>query len=137
MRDVGSNPAIIGLPAGHDAGLVVGPDLTALSDPTSEVPGVFVGVSGSLRKGGPTPALPDHDGCTRQPERHLVTGGLSAVIQRWTDGGGTSVSFSEALLTPDEGDYGIYVQVKQNDTIDHTDQILRGLSVNGSAGTAS
>jgi hypothetical protein len=127
VRDAGWDPATIGLPTGHVAGLLVGPDLTAWPDPTSGVPGVFAGISGSLREGGPTPTLPDHEGCARQPDRELTVGPLTAKVHRWIHCGGTSISFSEVLLTNPRSEYGVYVQVKQIDEHDYTDDILRAL----------
>jgi hypothetical protein len=53
--------------------------------------------------------------------------GLSR-IQRWTDCGGTDISYSEVLLTSTQGD-GVYVEIKQVDGRDHTDRVLEGLRV--------
>jgi hypothetical protein len=125
VRGSGWNPQSIRLPAGRAPGLVVGADLAAWSDPTSPVPGVFVGVSTALRGG--TPALPDHSTCFQAPDRRYSMSSGTAVVQRWTGCGGTTISFSEALMTPAAGGYGIYVQIRQVDGIDRTEQILRSV----------
>ncbi|TWG13197.1 serine/threonine protein kinase [Micromonospora palomenae] len=125
VRDSGWNPQSIRLPAGRAPGLVVGADLAAWSDPTTAVPGVFVGASRALR--GATPALPDHSTCAPEPDRQYRTGSTTAAVQRWTRCGGTTISFTEALITPSTGDYGIYVQIRQVDGVDHTEEILRGV----------
>jgi hypothetical protein len=127
LRDAGWNPGAIRLPPGHAPGLLVGPDLDAWPDPTSEVPGVFAGLSSALRAGGPVPALPSHDRCVPQSERELVVGVLTARVRRWSRCGGAAISFSEALLTPKQGEYGIYLQIKQLGETDYTDEILRRL----------
>ena len=125
VRGSGWNPRSIRLPAGSAPGLVVGPDLAAWSDPASAVPGVFVGASRALRRG--TPVLPDHSTCVREPDRTYGLGSRTATVQRWTRCAGTSISFTEALVTPSTGDYGVYVQIRQIDGTDHTEEILRGL----------
>jgi hypothetical protein len=125
VRDSGWNPRSIRLPPGRAPGLVVGPDLAAWPDPASPVPGVFVGASRALRDA--TPALPDHSTCAREPDRQYRLGSRTATVQRWTGCGGTGISFSEALITPSTGDYGIYVQIRQINGTDHTEEILRGV----------
>jgi len=45
-------------------------------------------------------------------------------------GGDASVSSSEALLPGRDGTYGVYVQIKQTDQADRTDEILDSLRVN-------
>ncbi|MDG4832932.1 serine/threonine-protein kinase [Solwaraspora sp. WMMD1047] len=125
IRDAGWNPESIRLPAGRTPGLVVGTDLTAWSDPNTAVPGVFVGASRALTE--VTPALPDHSGCAREPVRRYDLDSWTVVAQRWTGCGGTAISFTEALLTPVTGDYGLYVQIRQVDGTDHTEEILRGV----------
>ncbi|MGX6604986.1 serine/threonine-protein kinase [Micromonosporaceae bacterium Da 78-11] len=130
VRGSGWNPRAVRLPAGRAPGLVVAPDLTAWSDPTSAVPGVFVGASRAMRDGGV--ALPDHSTCVREPDQQFSQDSRTAVAQRWTGCGGTTISFTEALITPATGDYGIYVQIRQVDGIDNTEFILRGVQANDS-----
>ena len=124
VRGSGWNPQSIRLPSGRAPGLVIGADLAAWSDPASAIPGVFVGASKALRGG--TPALPDHSTCVREPDRQYNMGSYTTV-RRWTGCGGTTISFSEALMTPSIGDYGIYVQIRQVDGVDRTEDILRSV----------
>ncbi|WP_436533170.1 serine/threonine-protein kinase [Actinoplanes sp. HUAS TT8] len=123
VRGTGWNPATLSLPGGHAPGLVVGTDLSAWEDPANPVPGVFAGLSPALR--GTAPALPDHSTCVRRPDPHPDLGNRTAVVQRWTGCGGTGISFTEALITPATGDYGLYVQIRQVGDTDHTEAILR------------
>jgi eukaryotic-like serine/threonine-protein kinase len=131
LKDSGWNPAAIRLPAGHAPGLLVGRDLAGWSDPARPVPGVFAGLSRALTgAGAPVPALPAHDGCVRQPDRRVVVAGLAGTVRRWTGCGGTSISYSEAILVRTGADFGVYVQIRQVDEVDRTDRILRSLRVN-------
>lgn len=132
LKDAGWNPARVRLPPGQAPGLLVGPDLTAWPDPASGVPGVFAGASRSLGAGQAAPVLPAHDGCTPHPVRPVAVGGLTGWVRRWAGCDGTSISFSEVLLTPAHDGYGVYVQIKQVDRIDRTDRILDGLRVKSS-----
>lgn len=125
VRDTGWNPASVRLPAGRAAGLVVGTDLAAWTDPASPVPGVFAGVSPTLR--GAVPALPDHSACTREPDPRPRLGSRTAVVRRWTGCAGTTISFTEALIMPPTGADGIYVQIRQVDGTDRTEDILQGV----------
>ncbi|MFC8616942.1 serine/threonine-protein kinase [Micromonospora purpureochromogenes] len=133
VRGSGWNPQSIRLPAGRAPGLVVGSDLAQWSDPTNAIPGVFVGASRALRSGAPV--LPDHSTCLREPDRPYRTG-FPTAVQRWTHCGGTTISFTEALLTPPTGDYGIYVQIRQVDGVDRTEEILRGVRTSDSLAPA-
>ncbi|GAB7047168.1 serine/threonine-protein kinase [Catenuloplanes indicus JCM 9534] len=135
VRTTGWNPATINLPPGRAPGLVVGADLTAWSDPASAVPGVFAGASRALREG--RPALPDHSGCAAEPARIRRLGDGSVTVKRWTGCGGTTISFTEALITPAAGDYGVYVQIRQVDAADHTERILRGVRTSDSLAPAA
>jgi hypothetical protein len=133
IRGSGWDPASVRLPAGQAPGLVVGPDLEAWTDPASMVPGVFVGVSKALGPGEGGPALPSHESCAQQPDRDVTVVGLPGRVRRWTGCAGTSVSFSEVVLTsPPRDGYGIYVQIKQVGPTDQTDQILGRLLVDRS-----
>ena len=71
--------------------------------------------------------LPAHARCTRQPDRTLVTAGMTGRVTRWTGCAGTDISYDEVLL----GD--LYVQVKQDGGPDRTDQILRAVHTRSSA----
>jgi hypothetical protein len=134
VRDSGWNPQSIRLPFGRAPGLVVGTDLTAWSDPATAVPGVFAGASRALRGG--TQALPDHSTCVREPDRRYSSGAGAAAVQRWTACGGTTISFAEAVMTPPGVDYGIYLQIRQVDGIDRTEEILRGVRTSDSLAPA-
>ncbi|MEV5206224.1 serine/threonine-protein kinase [Micromonospora sp. NPDC053740] len=131
LRDGGWDPTVIGLPDGRGPGLLVGADLTEWSDVDSATPGVFVGVSPGLR-GAEQPALPDHGGCAPAAGRAVTVAEFSGTVRHWARCGGAQTAFSEVTLVAAAGTFGVYVQVKQTDGVDRTDEILGTLRVNGS-----
>ncbi|PWR11213.1 serine/threonine protein kinase [Micromonospora acroterricola] len=132
LRDGGWNPATIGLPGGRGPGLLVGPNLAVWPDVDSTTPGVFAGVSRSLAGTAGEPALPAHNGCTREADRATTVGILRGSIGRWTRCGGTATSFSEVTLAAPGNSFGVYVQIKQIGGADRTDEILGTLRVDRS-----
>ncbi|MEQ4305899.1 serine/threonine-protein kinase [Plantactinospora sp. B6F1] len=132
LKDAGWNPATIRLAAGRAPGLLVGPDLTSWPDPASGVPGVFAGASRTLGTGQAAAALPAHDGCTPHPARPVAVAGLTGWVRKWAGCDGTSISFNEVLLTATDNGYGVYIQIKQVDQVDRTDQVLDSLRVKDS-----
>ncbi|MBL7260831.1 serine/threonine-protein kinase [Paractinoplanes lichenicola] len=122
LADQGWNPAAAGLPAGRAPGLVVGADLADWSNPSGTSPGVFAGLSDSASGA----ELPAHAGCARTPDRRVVVDGLTGRVQRWTGCAGTSVSYSEVVLSANGG-RGVYLQIRQDDPGDRTDEVLRGV----------
>ncbi|MEV7988297.1 serine/threonine-protein kinase [Micromonospora sp. NPDC085948] len=131
LRDAGWDPAVIGLAGERGPGLLVGADLTDWSDVDSATPGVFVGLSPALA-GARRPTLPDHSGCTRAADRAITVGALSGNVGHWARCGGAQTSFSEVTLVAADGIVGVYVQVKQSDGADRTDEILGTLRVDAS-----
>ncbi|WIM96695.1 serine/threonine-protein kinase [Actinoplanes oblitus] len=124
LRDGGWDPASIGLPAGGQPGLQVGADLI---DPAAASPAVLAGAGRWIRE--PVDAtLPVHGSCTRQPDRRVSAGELSGSARRWTGCAGTALSYTEVLLTG-PGGRGVYLQIRQDDEADRTDDILRTLRV--------
>lgn len=128
LKDAGWDPTVVRLPAGRMSALLVGPNLAVWPDEYSGVPGLFVGL-GRKPGAGDAPVLPIHLACTREPARALTLPGFTGSVQRWTGCAGTSVSFSEVLLTPNGLDLVVYVQVKQTGGPDRTGEILPGIRV--------
>ena len=124
LADGGWDPAAVGLAAGKAPGLAVGDDLTDFKDPSGTSPGVFTGLSDTV--GGAV--LPAHNGCTRAPDRRVVVDGLAGRVQRWTGCGGGVTSYSETVLTSNDG-RGVYLQIRQADADDRTDEVLRGVRI--------
>ncbi|MBQ1051880.1 serine/threonine protein kinase [Micromonospora sp. C51] len=135
VRDSGWNPQAISLPTGQAPGLVVGTDLTDWSDPASAVPGVFVGASRALRDG--TPALPDHSRCRREPDRPYIDTFRTGIVRRWTNCDGGTISFSEVIMTSPDDSYGIYLQIRQVDGTDRTEEIVSTLRTSDSLAPAA
>ncbi|MBG6105415.1 hypothetical protein IW249_005829 [Micromonospora vinacea] len=131
LRDGGWDPTVIGLAEGRGPGLLVGTDLTVWSDVDSATPGVFVGVSRALR-GAEQPALPDHSGCTPAAARAVTVATFSGTVRHWARCGGAQTSFSEVTLVAAAATFAVYVQVKQTDGLDRTDEILGTLRVDAS-----
>ncbi|GAA4595638.1 serine/threonine-protein kinase [Actinoplanes octamycinicus] len=124
LRDGGWDPVAIGLPGGGSPspGLQVGVDLT---DPRATSPAVLAGASWWIRE--PVGAtLPVHASCARQPPRKVVVGRLSGQVVRWTTCGGSRLSYSEVLLTGPAA-RGVYLQIRQDDGLDRTDDVLHTL----------
>ncbi|GAA4257348.1 serine/threonine-protein kinase [Dactylosporangium darangshiense] len=130
LRDAGWNPAALGLPAGHEPGLVVAPDLARWTDPASAMPGVFAGASRALLPGNPDPALPGHATCVRRPDRTVDVAGTPALVRRWTSCG-AAVSYSEVVFAVPQR-FGVYIQIKQVGASDVTDDVLAGVRLSGS-----
>ncbi|HEV2087091.1 MAG TPA: hypothetical protein VGR21_02145, partial [Cryptosporangiaceae bacterium] len=128
VRGAGWNPATVGLTSESAPGLAVAPDLEAWSRPGSSTPGVFAGASRSLGSDAGRVVAPGHPGCDRGPDRQYRSGPWLGQVRRWTNCQGTTVSFTEVVLTHPDG-YGVYVQVKQVDQHDRTDDILASLRV--------
>ena len=64
-------------------------------------------------------------------KRRLDTALGTARVLRFTGCAGTSVSFSEVLLTPHGAGFGVYVQIKQVGDADRTDELLGHLRLTG------
>jgi eukaryotic-like serine/threonine-protein kinase len=86
---------------------------------------VFAGATDALTAGGPEPALPEHAApCVRRPDRFATAAGVRVPVHRWTScPNGTS--YSEVVLR--QPGFGVYVQIRQVDGPDKTDEILAGL----------
>ncbi|MBM2617863.1 serine/threonine protein kinase [Actinoplanes sp. LDG1-06] len=132
FADGGWDPAAVGLPAGRSPGLAVGVDLTDWANPSGTSPGVFAGLSDAASGA----VLPPHNGCARAPDRRIVIDGLTGRVQRWTGCGGTSTSYSEVVLSA-SGGRGVYLQIRQDDPGDRTDEVLRGVRIIRSSRTSS
>jgi hypothetical protein len=128
LRDSGWNPSAIGLPAGTSSpGLQVGADLTS-SAGTS--PAVLAGASQWIVE--PFAAtLPTHPGCARQPDRKVAFAGWTGLVRHWTGCGGGELSFSDVLLSRPDG-VGVYLQIRQNEGVDRTDEVLSTLRLSHS-----
>jgi serine/threonine protein kinase len=117
LRDSGWNVSSLGLPPGTEPGLQVGTDLRDLTEPA-----LFSGRSRRLVPGVPV-TWPTHPGCTRQLDREVHAAGLTGEARRCTT---ATVSYTDVLLTG-IGHEGVYMQIRQQVTTDHTDQVLKTL----------
>ncbi|MCU7729835.1 serine/threonine protein kinase [Actinoplanes sp. KI2] len=111
-RESGWNPAAVGLPAADRPGVAVAADLGSWSQEYAGGPGVFAGTADGLDRA----TLPVHERCDRS--ERAIPGGR---VVRWTRCAGTAISYSEALA----GD--VYLQIKQVDDADLTDEIVRAV----------
>lgn len=118
LRDAGWDAAALGLPAGNEPGLQVG---AALDDDDS--PSLLAGASRWIVPGA-TATWPTHPGCTREAARRGSFAGLNGEIHRWTSCAGTTVAYSDVLLSSQRS-RGVYLQLKQVNGVDRTDEVLR------------
>ncbi|MFF4568073.1 serine/threonine-protein kinase [Streptomyces sp. NPDC001410] len=129
VRGSGWDPHALGLPAGHEPGLVVADDVAHWSDLKTAVDGVFLGVSEHGDVTARVKALA-HSGCHETGSRTFTGARWRGVIRSWNacpDGG----SVTESALRPADGSTRpeVYVQVRQQGEDDATEAILRSLRV--------
>ncbi|SOE07168.1 serine/threonine-protein kinase [Streptomyces sp. Ag109_G2-15] len=129
VRDSGWDPRALGLPAGHEPGLVVADDLAHWADLKTTVDGVFLGVSEHGDVTARVNALA-HSGCHDSGSRTFTDARWKGLIRTWNacpDGG----TVTESALGPADGSARpqVYVQVRQQGGGDATDAILRSLRV--------
>ncbi|MFE2102045.1 serine/threonine protein kinase, partial [Streptomyces sp. NPDC059468] len=129
VRGSGWDPHALGLPAGHEPGLVVADDVAHWSDLKAAVDGVFLGVSehGDVTARVKTLA---HSGCRETGSRTFTGARWRGLIRTWDtcpDGG----SVTESALRPADGSTGpqVYVQVRRQGDSDATEAIIRSLRV--------
>ncbi|MCG0067694.1 serine/threonine protein kinase [Streptomyces tricolor] len=129
LRDSGWDPRALGLPSGHQPGLVVADDLSRWSDPKAAVDGVFAGVGADGDVTAKVKALA-HSDCRYTGTRTFADARWRGLVRSWTgcpDGG----SVTESALVPVGGGARsqVYVQVRQHGGGDATDGVLRSLRV--------
>ena len=65
--------------------------------------------------------------------RAVTVATFSGTVRHWARCGGTQTSFSQVTLVAAAGTFGVYVQVKQTDGVNRTDEILGTLRVDMSS----
>jgi hypothetical protein len=130
LRDSGWDPAVLGLPAGHEPALAVADDLSQWQDLSSDVDGVFVGLSehGDLRARVDAVA---HTGCRYDGERSWTGDRFTGVVRSWSRcaGGGR---ITESALVPAASSASrdqVYVQIRGHGGAGTTDRVLAALRV--------
>ncbi|GAA1306648.1 hypothetical protein Psi02_24400 [Planotetraspora silvatica] len=125
----GWNPKSLGLTGAQEPGLTVADDLKNWQDLKAQVSGVLVGLTEQAALAGRMTTI-THDGCRYDGDRPYADGGWRGQVRRWTDC--ASGSLEEIYLTrAGKGAPWVYVQIRQHDGADATDQIIRGLEVKG------
>ncbi|MGW5373724.1 serine/threonine protein kinase, partial [Streptomyces sp. NPDC004011] len=129
LRDSGWDPRALGLPPGHQPGLVVAGDLSRWPDMGAGVDGVFVGLSEHGDVTARVNAL-THTGCHYAGSRTFASASWHGRVRSWSgcpDGG----SVTESALVPADGSTGpqVYVQVRRRGDGDGTEGVLRSLRV--------
>lgn len=129
LRDSGWDPHALGLQAGHEPGLAVADDLSGWSDLSSDVNGVFIGLS---EHGSVTTQVDRlaHSGCRYDGSRAYSTATWRGTIRTWSDCSGSTGTLSETALREVGGaaQPQVYVQIRQHSG-DATARILRSLRV--------
>ncbi|MFJ2884622.1 serine/threonine-protein kinase [Streptomyces sp. NPDC087305] len=129
LRDSGWDPHALGLQAGHEPGLAVADDLSQWPDLSSDVNGVFIGVS---EHGSVTTEVDRlaHSGCRYDGSRAYSSATWRGTIRTWSDCSGSTGTLSETALREVGGaaQPQVYVQIRQHSG-DATARILRSLRV--------
>ncbi len=129
LRDSGWDPHALGLQAGHEPGLAVADDLSRWPDLSSDVNGVFIGVS---EHGSVTTEVDRlaHSGCRYDGSRAYSSATWRGTIRTWSDCSGSTGTLSETALREVGGaaQPQVYVQIRQHSG-DATARILRSLRV--------
>lgn len=130
MRDSGWNPQVLGLKEGDEPGLVVADDLSRWPDLTSDVHGVFIGLSEQGDVTSQVRAI-THGGCHYAGSHSYTSSAWQGEVRTWTGCPGSGGSFTEAGLTPagSSGQPQVYVQIRQGSGGDATDRILGSVRV--------
>ncbi|MDO0938706.1 serine/threonine-protein kinase [Streptomyces sp. DG2A-72] len=132
VRDSGWDPASIGLRPGREPGFAVADDLAKWQDLTSDVNGVFVGLSEHGDVTGRVNALA-HAGCHYDGGRSYTGERWHGRVRTWTDCPGGGGSITEAGLTPagDDAQPQVYVQIRQNGDPAQSERILDSVGAKG------
>jgi hypothetical protein len=130
LRDSGWDPGVLGLPAGHEPALAVADDLSRWQDPSSDVDGVFVGLSARGDVRARVDAV-SHTGCHYDGERSWTGERFRGVVRSWSrcTGGGR---ITESALVPAAASASrdqVYVQIRRHGGADATDRVLAALRV--------
>ncbi len=130
LGDGGWNPEALGLPDGHEPGLVVAEDLSAWPDLDSLANGLFIGLSeqGDIRT--EVDAL-SHDSCQYEGSRAYRGTDWRGTVRSWSDCPADSGTVTEAALVPVGGgdQPQLYVQIRQDGGSDATETVLDSLRV--------
>lgn len=134
LRDSGWDPRALGLPAGHEAGLVVADDLAGWQSLSTPVNGVFVGLSPHGDVVAEVDAL-TRPGCRYDGARAYTTDRWRGRVRTWSDCPGADGSVTEAALVPAGGgadEPRVYVQIRQEDGgASAADRVLASVRVSG------
>jgi eukaryotic-like serine/threonine-protein kinase len=115
LRDAGWDPAALGLPAGHEPGLVVADDLAGWPDLDTGVNGVFVGLAGHEGLAARVAAV-THPDCRYAGSRTWTGSHGQGRLRTWTGCPGDGGTVTEAALGPagSTGREQVYVQIRQS-----------------------
>ncbi|MFK4103355.1 serine/threonine-protein kinase [Streptomyces sp. NPDC019531] len=130
LRDSGWDPRALGLPAGHEAGLVVSDYLAMWQSLSARVNGVFVGLSTQGNVVTEVDALA-HSGCRYDGARAYSSDVWRGRVRTWSDCPDDSGSVTETALVPASGagQPQVYVQIRQRDGSSMTDRVLKSVRV--------
>jgi hypothetical protein len=131
LRGAGWDPRWVGLDDSHQPGLLVAGDVSKWQDLRSDVNGVLVGMSthGDLAA---RIAEQTHTTCAYRGSRAYSGGTWHGRVRRWDACDGGTRSIEEISLSLAKGGLPrMYVEIRQSDGQDATDQILAGLRVTG------
>ncbi|MFJ2606243.1 serine/threonine-protein kinase [Streptomyces sp. NPDC091279] len=130
LRASGWNPAVLGLPGGHEPGFAVADDLGRWPDLGSRVNGVFAGVSTRGDLTAEVAAL-SHPGCHYEGARTRRDARWQGRVRTWSGCPGGAGSVTEAALTPvaDPAGPQVYVQIRQSGGSSEAGRILASVRI--------
>ncbi|MFC3348638.1 serine/threonine-protein kinase [Streptomyces echinoruber] len=134
LRGGGWDPRVLGLPAGHEPGLVVADDPDRWTDLGAAVDGVFVGAftdAGGHGDLAAAVAAVTHPGCRYTGSRAWSGGPWRGRVRTWRDCARPGDVVTEAALTPASGARRpqVYVQVRRHDGAPAADAVLRSVRI--------
>ncbi|MEY9213786.1 serine/threonine protein kinase [Thermobifida halotolerans] len=115
MQISGWSPRELGMPGGHEPGLLVATDVAAWSDPDAQVSGLFAGLLASGTRQPDLARLISSGPCEGEPQRQrYVNARWNGEVWQWSDCSSEGV-FTVAALHHRERDQTLYLEIRQSE----------------------
>jgi serine/threonine protein kinase len=128
VQDAGWDLTPYGLAGRSGSGLAVAGDVAAWRDPATSSPGVFVGLA-TRATGLRAPAVQAAGSRCPYLQEDRTVAGLPASVRRHQPCAGSAAALVEAVLTPSDGRYVVFVQIKEPTGSNRADRVLDRLTV--------
>ena len=117
MQLNGWSPRELGVPGGHEPGLLVATDLAAWPDPEQEVSGLFAGLFAADSQPPDLDLLISADLCAGEPQRqHFTNDHWDGELWQWSDcapDGPAGGAFTAAALRHRDHERTLYLEIRQ------------------------